>query len=71
MSLNADGPLAILTDYDIRHIVTHPLWAGPDRDVHRLLDLEITEERHNGWFAEPGFRIIVLAWSHGSGSDLD
>src|SRR5580658_5764356 len=47
-----EGPFAALGDYDVRHVVTHLMYAGRDRDVHRLLRLEVGGERRNGWFAE-------------------
>jgi hypothetical protein len=47
-----EGPFAALDDYEVRHVVTHLMRAGRDQDVHRLLRLEIGEERRNGWFAE-------------------
>ena len=47
-----EGPFAALDDYDVRHVVTHLMYAGRDRDVHRLLRLEVGEQRRNGWFAE-------------------
>jgi hypothetical protein len=47
-----EGPFAALDDYDARHVVTHLMNAGRDRDVHRLLRMEAGGERRNGWFAE-------------------
>ena len=47
-----ENPFAALNDYDVRHVVAHLVYAGQDRDVHRLLRLEIGEERRNGWFGE-------------------
>lgn len=47
-----EDPFAALNDYDVRHVVAHLICAGQDRDVHRLLRLEIGEERRNGWFGE-------------------
>lgn len=47
-----EGPFAALDDYDVRHVVTHLTRAGRDREVHRLLRLEVGEEHRNGWFAE-------------------
>ena len=47
-----EGSFAALDDYDVRHVVTHLMYAGRDRDVHRLLRLEVGEEHRNGWFAE-------------------
>jgi hypothetical protein len=46
------GPFAALDDYDVRHVVTHLMYSGRDGDVHKLLRLEVGEERRNGWFAE-------------------
>jgi hypothetical protein len=47
-----EGPFAALGDYEVRHVVTHLVRAGRDQDLHRLLRLEIGEERRNGWFTE-------------------
>jgi hypothetical protein len=70
----SDEPLnlfAALDDYDVRHVVTHLMRAGRDRDIHRLMGLEIGEERRNGWFVERerrgdvgGYLVdVARAWS--------
>jgi hypothetical protein len=64
------GPFAALEDYDVRHLVAHLVWAGRDRDVHRLLRMTAGPDSGNAWFAEKqrregvgGFLAdIAMAW---------
>ena len=69
---SSENPFAALNDYDVRHVVAHLICAGQDRDVHRLLRLEIGKERRNGWFGERERRGDVdghlrdVAWARSS-----
>lgn len=44
-----DNPVAILTEYELRHLAAHLEAAGRDKDLHHLLALE-TSAGHNAWF---------------------
>jgi hypothetical protein len=62
---SSENPFAALNGYDVQHVVAHLICAGRDRDVHRLLRLEIGEQRRNGWFAERERRGDVDGYLHG------
>jgi hypothetical protein len=51
--LPADGPLARLTIYELRHLTSHLIAAGRPADLHRLLELEQADGR-NAWFEVKG-----------------
>ncbi|MFO1372962.1 MAG: hypothetical protein U1F42_11440 [Candidatus Competibacteraceae bacterium] len=44
-----DNPLAVLSEYDLRHLTAHLAIAGRFVELHRLLALE-THTRRNAWY---------------------
>jgi hypothetical protein len=51
--LPADSPLTRLTDYELRHLISHLIATGRAVDLHRLLELELADGR-NAWFEAKG-----------------
>lgn len=49
----ADGPLARLTVYELRHLISHLIATGRAVDLHWLLELELADGR-NAWFEAKG-----------------
>ena len=49
----ADSPLTRLTDYELRHLISHLIATGRAVDLHRLLELELADGR-NAWFEAKG-----------------
>lgn len=47
--MSADGLLAGLTAYELRHLTAHLIASGRQKDLHRLLELEQSDGRI-GWF---------------------